>query len=87
MWQKGVKNVHILELNDDQFKTSRYFYRSTYMKPIVTTYQKATIDITKTIEKENEHNTKENHQTTRVQTKGRKRTYKNNQKKYQNNNK
>ena len=40
MWVRGVKNVSSqmgLNLNNYQFKTSRYSYRSTYMNPIVTT--------------------------------------------------
>ena len=33
-----------LNLNDSQFQTSRYNYRSTYMNPMVTTNQKPKID-------------------------------------------
>ena len=39
MWGRGVKKKSrsfrmCLKLNDNQFKTSRYSYRSTYMNPI-----------------------------------------------------
>ena len=54
-----------LNLNDYQFKTSRYNYESTYMDPMVTTNQKPTIDTQKTKRKEHRNTTKENHQTTR----------------------
>ena len=33
----------MFELNDYQFQTSTYSYRSTYMNPMVTTNQKPTI--------------------------------------------
>ena len=42
-----------LNLNDYQFKTSRYSYRSTYMNPMVTIIQKPTTDT----EKQSERNT------------------------------
>ena len=62
-----------LNLNDSQFKTSRYSYRSSYMNPMITTNQKPTIDTQKLERKENKQTNKENHQTTREGTiKGRK---------------
>ena len=72
-----------LNLNDYQFKTSRYSYKSTYMKPMVTTNQKTSINTQKLRRKKQKHNIKENHQTTREETKRRnqqRRNYKNNQK-------
>ena len=39
----GVKNVdlqNVFELNDYQFKTNRYNYRSTHINPMVTTDEK-----------------------------------------------
>ena len=36
-----------MNLNDYQFKTSRYNCRSTYMNPMVTTNQKPTLDTQK----------------------------------------
>ena len=49
-----------LNLNDYQFKTSRYSYRLTYMRnPMVTTNQKPTIDTQKLERKEHKHDTKE----------------------------
>ena len=54
-----------LNLNDYQFKASRYSYRSTYMNIMVTTNQKSKIDIKKPKRKEHKHTSKANHQTTR----------------------
>ena len=54
-----------LNLNDCQFKTSRYNHKSTYMNPLVTTNQEATIDTQRAKREEHKHTTKENHQTTR----------------------
>ena len=62
----------MFNLNDYQFKISRYSYKSTYMNSIVTTKQKPTIDTQKLERKEPKHNTKENDQTTREETKRRK---------------
>ena len=59
-----------LNINDYQFKTSRYSYRSTYMNPMTTTNRKPTIDTQKLKRKEQEH-TKEYHQTTGEETKRR----------------
>ena len=51
-----------LNLNDYQFKTSRYSYRLIYTNLSVTTIQKPTIDAQKTKRKGSKHNSKENHQ-------------------------
>ena len=64
MWGRGVKKEGsfrmCLNLNDYQFKTSRYSYRLTYMRnPMVTTNQKPTIDTQKLERKEHKHDTKE----------------------------
>ena len=53
-----------MNLNDYQFKASRYNYGSTYMNPMVTTNQKPMIDTQKPKRKEPKHRRKENHQTT-----------------------
>ena len=58
-----------LNLNDYQFKTSRYSYRSTYVNSMVTANQKPTIDTQKTREK----GTQANHQTKREETKRRRK--------------
>ena len=47
MCGRGVKNVDLLEclnLNDYQFKASRYNYGSPYMNPVVTTNQNPTVE-------------------------------------------
>ena len=69
-----------LNLNDYQFKTNRYSYRSTYTNPMITTNQKPTTDTQKQERKEHKHTTKENHQTTREETKEAEKNYTNNQK-------
>ena len=51
-----------LNLNDYQFKASRYGYGSTSTNSMATTNQKHTIDSQKA-KRELKHNTKENHQT------------------------
>ena len=61
-----------VNLNDYQFKTSRYSYRSTYINAMVTINQKPTIDIQKLKRKEYKYTIKESHQTTRRETKIRK---------------
>ena len=67
-----------LNLNDYQFKTSRYTYRSTFINPMVATNQKPTTDTKKLGRKEHKHTTKENHQTIRKETKRRaEKNYKN----------
>ena len=53
-----------LNLNDHQFKTSRYSYRSTYKNPMVNTNQKPTIAI-----QNPKTNYQKNNQTTREETK------------------
>ena len=58
-----------LNLNDYQFKTNRYSYRSTYTNPMITTNQKCTIDTQKLKGEKHKHTTKENHQTTREERK------------------
>ena len=60
---------NVFELKDNQFKTSRYHYGSTYMNPMVTIVQKLTIDTQKLKRKEPKHATKENNQTTMGETK------------------
>ena len=68
-----------LNLNDYQFKTSRYNYGTTYMSPMVNTNQKPMIDMQKPKRKELKHTTKGNHQTTTRETKRRnEQNYKNN---------
>ena len=59
-----------LNLNDYQFRTSRYIYRSTY-EPHGYHKSKLTIDRQKLSRKKHKHTTEENHQTTREQTKRR----------------
>ena len=54
-----------LNLNDYQFKTRRYSYRSTYMNSMVMTYKKSRLDTQKLKRKEHKHTTKENHQNTK----------------------
>ena len=61
-----------LNLNDYQFKTSRYYYASTYMNPMVTTNQKLATDTQKLEKRQHKHTTKENHQTTEEETERRK---------------
>ena len=61
-----------LNLNDYQFKISRYSYRKTCMKPMGTTNQKPTVDTQKLERKEYKHTTNENHQTRGEETKRRK---------------
>ena len=50
VWE-GTKNCRsfreCLNLNDCQFKTNRYSYRSTYMKPMVTINKKPSRDTQK----------------------------------------
>ena len=58
-----------LNLNDYQFKMSRYSYKSIYMNPMVTTNKKPTIDTQNLERKEHKDTAKENHQTTREGTK------------------
>ena len=48
-----------LNLNDYQFKSSRYNYWSSYMNPMVTTNQKLIRDTQKLKRKETKHTTKE----------------------------
>ena len=76
-----------LNLNEYQFKTSRYSYRPTHMNPTMTTSQKPPIDKQKLERKGYRHTTKTNKQTnkqknhqTRKEQKKRKENYKNNQK-------
>lgn len=76
----GVKNLDLfrgvcLNLNDYQFKTNRYKYRSTRINPMVTTdetwhdkYTKIKLE-----RKKHKHTTKENHQTTKKDSKGKKK--------------
>ena len=45
-------------LNDYQFKTSTYRYRTTYMKPTVTTNQKSTMDTQEIERKKHKYTTK-----------------------------
>ena len=47
-----------LNLNDYQFKSSRYNYGSSYMNPMATTNKKPMIDTQKTKRKEPKHTTK-----------------------------
>ena len=61
-----------LKLNDYQFKTSRYSYRSTYMNSVLTTDQKSAAGTQDLERKEHKHTTEENHQTTKEETKRRK---------------
>ena len=58
-----------LNLNDYQYKTSRYSCKSRCMGAMVTATQKSTIDTQNLKRKEHKHTTKENHQTTREGTK------------------
>ena len=55
-----------LNLNEYQFKISKYIYRLTYMSFTVTTNQKFTINTKKKKRKRqiSKHNAKEKHQTT-----------------------
>ena len=71
-----------LNLNDYQFKTSRYTYRATYMNPMIMTYQKPQWGTQKLERKEHNHTTKENHQTRGKKWKKnrREKNYKNNKK-------
>ena len=56
-------------LNDYQFKSSRYNWGSTYMSPMEITNQKCIIDTNQT--KKIKHNTKDSHQSTREENKER----------------
>ena len=58
-----------LNLNDYQFKASRYSYGSTYLNSMITTNQKYTIDSQKPKRKELKNNTEKNHQTTKEKNK------------------
>ena len=58
-----------LNLNNYQFKASRYSYGSTYLNSMVTTSQKYTIDSQKPKRKELKQTTKENYKTTTRKTK------------------
>ena len=60
-----------LNLNDYQFNSSRYSYRSTYMNPVVNTNQEPTIDKQKLKRKKYKHTAKENYQTIKEETKRR----------------
>ena len=62
-----------LNLNDYQFKASRYSYGSIYLNSMVTTDQKHTRDSQKPKRKELKHTAKEYHQTTKGKTKRRRR--------------
>ena len=63
MWGRRIKKSRYfrmcLSLNDYQFKSSKYNYRSTYVNPTVITNQKYTTDIQKCKRKETKHTTKE----------------------------
>ena len=68
-----------LNINDYQFQTSRYSYRSTYMNPMVITNLKP-IYTQKLKQKESKENTKENYLSTSEVAKRRTQNYhKNNQ--------
>ena len=58
-----------LNLNDYQFKSSRFNYRSTYVNQMVTTNQKPTIGTERKEKKKRNQTTKENHQTATGKTK------------------
>ena len=60
-----------LNLNDDQFKTSRYGYGLIYMNPILTANEKPTINTQKLRRKAPKHNTKENIRVMREEAKKR----------------
>ena len=75
MGGRGVKNRSFrkyLKLNDYQFKTNRYRYRSTCMNSIIIINQKLTIDTQNLKRNEHKDTIKENHQTTREETKNEK---------------
>ena len=57
-----------MNLNDSQFKTSRYSYRSTHMNSMVTTNQKPTIDTQKQKIKVHKYTTREKSSTQREET-------------------
>ena len=67
MWERRVKKYRSfrmsLNLNEYQFKTSRYSYRPTHMNPTMTTSQKPPIDKQKLERKGYRHTTKTNKQT------------------------
>ena len=65
-----------LNLNDYQFKTSIYSYRSVYMNPMVTISQKPTRNTQELERKEHKHTSKENYQKTREETKRTEKNYK-----------
>ena len=73
-----------LNLNDYQFKTSRYSYRSTYMNPMVIIYQKPTIYTQRLERKEHRNTTKESHQTTKEENKKKKNKQRRLQKQWEN---
>lgn len=63
-----------LNLNEYQFKISKYIYRLTYMTFTVTTNQKSTINTKKKKKRKRKipkHNAKEKHQTTMEEIKRR----------------
>ena len=60
-----------LNWNDHQFKTSWYNYEATYIKLMVTTYQKISIDTQKLKTEEHKHTTKQYHQPIMEETKRR----------------
>ena len=63
-----------LNLNEYQFKISKYIYRLTYMSFTVTTNQKFTINTKKKRQRKRQiskHNAKEKHQTTMEEIKRR----------------
>ena len=73
-----------LNLNDYQFKTSRYRYGSRYMNPMVTTNKKPAIDTQNLERKENKHSTKADNQTTREEIKRRRNEQRRTQKQLEN---
>ena len=68
MWGEGSKKYRFfrmcLNLNEYQFKSSRYTYRSTYKNSMVTINKKTSVDTQILERKEYNHSTKENHQAT-----------------------
>lgn len=70
MWGRGVKICRFFRvcfnLNDHQFKTSRYSYRSAYTNPMIKSniYNRHTQN-----KKEHKHATKEKYQSTREEMK------------------
>ena len=72
MWGRGKKCrsfTTCLNMNDYQFKASRYSYGSTYLNSTVTTNQKYTTDSQKPKRKKCKYITKKNHQTIKGKTK------------------